>query len=367
MDGMTRKDRVVVAMSGGVDSSVTAALLLEQGYEVIGMTMQIWPREGDAAWEEGHRTCCSLSAVDDARRVADKLGIPFYVTNLRAVFQERIIDYFTAEYARGRTPNPCVACNHYIKFDALLDRALALDAHYLATGHYARVEYDPERGRYLIRKGRDGHKDQSYVLYGLTQKQLSHTLLPLGELTKEETRRLAQDLGLKVATKPDSQEICFVPNNDYRSFLRERIPGQIKPGPFLDTEGNVLGTHAGLPYYTLGQRRGLGLTAPEPLYVIDIDTERNAVIVGTRDKLYRQELVAEDVNFVAVPGLAEPLAVTAMIRYNAPEVRAEISPLPGDEVLVRFENPVRAPTPGQSVVFYQEDVVIGGGIIKETR
>ncbi len=363
---MTKKDMVVVAMSGGVDSSVTAAILLEQGYEVIGMTMQIWPREGGPAWEEGHRTCCSLSAVDDARRVADKLGIPFYITNLRAVFQERIVDYFTAEYARGRTPNPCVACNHYIKFAALLDRALALGARYLATGHYARVEYSPERGRYLLRKGKDRHKDQSYVLYGLTQEQLSHTLLPLGELTKGETRRMAQDLGLKVATKPDSQEICFVPNNDYRSFLRERIPDQIKPGPFLDTEGNVLGTHSGLPYYTIGQRRGLGLTAPEPLYVVDIDRERNAVIVGTRDKMYRQELVAEDLNFIAVPDLDESLSVTAMIRYNAAEVKAEISPLPGDEVLVRFENPVRAPTPGQSVVFYQDDLVVGGGIIKET-
>ncbi|HHY37050.1 MAG TPA: tRNA 2-thiouridine(34) synthase MnmA, partial [Firmicutes bacterium] len=350
-----------------VDSSVTAALLLEQGYEVIGMTMQIWPREGEPSWEEGHRTCCSLSAVEDARRVADKLGIPFYVTNLRAVFQERIIDYFTAEYARGRTPNPCIACNHYIKFDALLERALALGARYLATGHYARVEYAPEKGRYLLRKGKDRHKDQSYVLYGLTQKQLSHTLLPLGELTKEETRRLAADLGLKVAAKPDSQEICFVPDNDYRSFLRERISDRIQPGPFLDTKGNVLGTHAGLPFYTIGQRRGLGLTAPEPLYVVDIDRERNAVIVGSREELYRQELIAEDLNFIAVPTLVEPLQVTAMIRYNAPEVRAEISPLPGDEVLVRFAEPVRAPTPGQSVVFYQEDLVVGGGIIKETR
>ncbi|MGI6574570.1 MAG: tRNA 2-thiouridine(34) synthase MnmA [bacterium] len=360
-------ETVVVAMSGGVDSSVAVALLLKEGYDVIGMTMQIWPREEEPGWDEGHRTCCSISAVDDARRVADKLGIPYYVTNLRAKFQEQVINYFTKEYARGRTPNPCVACNHYIKFAALLERALALGASYIATGHYAQIEYDYSRGRYILRKGKDPKKDQSYTLYGLTQTQLSHTLLPLGKLTKEETRKLADDLGLQVATKPDSQEICFIPDNDYRGFLNRQIPEQITPGPFLDTEGNILGTHSGIPCYTIGQRRGLGLVAPEPLYVVDIDPARNAVIVGTKEQLERQELVAEAINWIAIPQLDMPLRCMAMIRYNAKEAPAVISPLSTGDVLVRFQEPVRAPTPGQSVVFYEDDLVIGGGIIKETR
>lgn len=364
---MTKRKVVVVAMSGGVDSSVTAALLLEQGYEVIGMTMQIWP-SGEGSGQDGDgRTCCSLSAVDDARQVAAKLGIPYYVTNLREVFRKKVIDYFKDEYARGRTPNPCIACNHYIKFSALLDRALALGANYLATGHYAQVSYSPSRGRYLLRKGLDPQKDQSYALYGLNQRQLSHALFPLGELSKDETRAIAHRWGLGVAAKPDSQEICFIPDNDYRGFLRREIPAKIQPGPFLDVEGNILGTHSGLPYYTIGQRRGLGLVAAEALYVVDIDVERNAVVVGGRDKLWRRELVAENLNFIAIPSLAGPLEVTAMTRYNSPETGARVSPLPQGRALISFAEPVRAPTPGQAVVFYQGDLLLGGGIIKETR
>ncbi|NLP18454.1 MAG: tRNA 2-thiouridine(34) synthase MnmA [Firmicutes bacterium] len=363
---MRKKNVVVVAMSGGVDSSVTAALLLERGYEVIGMTMQICPPGEGPVPDGGSRIGCSSSAVDDARRVADKLGISHYVTNLEAAFQEKVIDYFTAEYAQGRTPNPCIACNRYIKFAALLDRALALGGHYLATGHYARVMYSASRGRYLVHKGVDPRKDQSYALYVLSQEQLSHSLFPLGELTKDGTRALAAKWGLEVAGKPDSQEICFIPDNDYRGFLLREIPAKIKPGPLLDLKGNVLGTHRGLPYYTIGQRRGLGLAAPEPLYVVDIDVGRNAIIVGSTEELWRRELVAEELNFIAIPSLLESMEVTAMIRYNSPEVRARVRPLPQGRALVSFVEPVRAPTPGQSVVFYQGDLLIGGGIIKKT-
>lgn len=363
---MAKRETVVVAMSGGVDSSVAAALLLEQGYNVIGMTMQIWPREEGPSWDEGPKTCCSLKAVDDARRVADKLGIPYYVTNLRERFREQVIDYFVNEYARGHTPNPCIACNHFIKFDALLERALALGADYIATGHYAQIEYCKERSRYILRKGKDPQKDQSYSLYGLSQKQLSHTLLPLGGLTKEETRKIAENIGLKVADKPDSQEICFIPDNDYRGFLSRRIPDSIRPGPFLDLAGNIIGSHKGIPYYTIGQRRGLGLVASEPLYVVDIVPGENAVIVGPKDKLLRRELIATGVNWVSIAKLVEPLLCTAMIRYNASEMAVTVSPLPEGEVLARFQGPVQAPTPGQSVVFYLDDLVLGGGVIKKT-
>lgn len=374
------RGRVLVAMSGGVDSSVAAALLQEQGYEVIGATMQLW-QDVEPGTEARYGGCCSIGAVEDARSVALRLGIPYYVLHMKDVFRQRVIDYFTAEYARGRTPNPCVMCNNTIKFDAFLERALALDCDFVATGHYARRAWDAGRGRHVILKGRDPQKDQSYTLYGLTQEQLRHVLLPLGELHKPEVRRLAAERGLSVAQKPDSQEICFVLDDDHRAFLAERIPDAVRPGPILDLRGRILGTHRGLPFYTVGQRKGLGIAADRPLYVVELDAARNALVVGSADDLLSASLEAEAVNWVAWPGLAGPRRGAAKVRYRAPEVPATIEPLgapaagspaggpaPGGDpargrVRVRFDRPQRAVTPGQFVVIYDGDAVAGGGVI----
>lgn len=362
---MGAKPRVVVAMSGGVDSSLTAALLVRQGYDVIGVTMQIW--DPNAPDDPDHRGCCSLSAVGDARRVADILDIPYYVLNFRQLFNEKVVDYFLQEYARGRTPNPCIACNRYVKFAGLLHKARALGASYLATGHYARVGYDQQWGRYLLRKGVDQSKDQSYALYHLTQDILPYFLMPLGEFTKKETRRLARELGLPVAAKPDSQEICFIPNDDYGAFFQVHMPEALKPGRIVDTHGRILGRHRGLPLYTVGQRRGLGIAADKPVYVVALDPERNEVVVGYDEDVYGKELIADDLNFIAVDTLTAPLRVTAKIRYNAKEAAATVTPLQEGAVRVVFDTPQRAITPGQSVVFYDGDVVIGGGVIREAK
>jgi tRNA-specific 2-thiouridylase len=347
-------------MSGGVDSSLTAALLVQQGYNVIGATMQIWDADRQDADDRG---CCSLTAVGDARRVADKLGIPYYVLNFRQLFQETVVDYFIAEYSSGRTPNPCIACNRYVKFEGLLQEALALGAEYVATGHYARIGYDEVRGRHLLRKGLDPAKDQSYALYHLNQHTLKHFLMPLGEYTKTETRRLARKIGLAVADKPDSQEIRFVPNDDYQSFLAEKAPASLRPGDIVDTRGRVLGRHSGLPLYTVGQRKGLGIAAGRPLYVVALDTDRNQVVVGDDSDVFASELIAGDLNYIAFDELTGPLAATAKIRYSAREAPAVITPLPDGRVSVKFQTPQRAITPGQSVVFYDGDIVLGGGII----
>lgn len=355
--------RVVVAMSGGVDSSVVAAILKERGYDVIGITMQIWPKSQENPAQERPGGCCSLSAVEDARAVAHDLGIPYYVVNLREEFEQEVIDYFCREYARGRTPNPCIVCNHRLKFGALLEKALSLGAEYVATGHYARVQFDERRGRFLLLRGVDEHKDQSYALYGLSQYQLGHSLFPLGRLKKEETRRIAATLGLPVAAKRDSQEICFVPDDDYRGFLWQHIPDRIKPGPFLDRTGRVLGTHKGLPFYTVGQRRGLGFASGERLYVTSLDPERNAVILGRAEDLYSQELTVEEVNWVSIAPPSLPLTAAVKVRYNGAETPAEIIPTGDNGLIVRFERPVRAATPGQAAVFYQGDEVLGGGVI----
>ncbi len=357
---MTAKPKVVVAMSGGVDSSLTAALLVHQGYDVIGATMQIWDSERE---ETDDRGCCSLSAVGDARRVADKLGIPYYVLNFRQLFQETVVDYFVAEYAAGRTPNPCIACNRYVKFEGLLQKALALGAEYVATGHYARIGYDDARGRFLLRKGVDQTKDQSYALYHLNQRTLKHFLMPLGEYTKAETRQLAREAGLAVADKPDSQEICFVPDDDYQSFLAAKAPASLKPGDIVDTHGRVLGRHKGLPLYTVGQRKGLGIAAGRPLYVVALDTDRNQVIVGDDNDVFASELIAGDLNYIAFDELTAPLSAAVKIRYSAREAPALITPQGDGQVRVSFETPQRAITPGQSVVFYDGDIVLGGGII----
>lgn len=359
-----KENRVVVAMSGGVDSSVAAALLLEKGYDVIGVTMKIWPDNGEGSGSE--RGCCSLSAVEDARRVADKLGIPYYVMNFKDYFQEKVIDYFVEEYLAGRTPNPCIACNRYVKFEEFLRRAHSLDAYYIATGHYARIEYDGDRGRYLLKKSVTREKDQTYALYNMTQYQLAHTLMPLGEYTKDRTREIARKLGLAVADKPDSQEICFVKDNDYGKFVAQRASRDIHPGYFVDTKGNVLGKHKGIIHYTIGQRKGLGLALGKPVYVIEIDAENNVVVVGEGHEVYSKGLVAGDVNYIPFERLGGPLEVEVKIRYTAPPARAVITPEGEHRVRVEFEKPQRAVTPGQSVVFYQGDLVVGGGTIEKS-
>ncbi|ADL07893.1 tRNA (5-methylaminomethyl-2-thiouridylate)-methyltransferase [Thermosediminibacter oceani DSM 16646] len=357
------KNRVVVAMSGGVDSSTCAYLLKKQGYEVIGITMQIWqdPSE-DYTYREGG--CCSIGAVYDARKVAEKLGIPYYVLNFKEEFNQKVIEYFIEEYLRGRTPNPCIACNRYIKFEALLQKAMEVDAYYLATGHYARIEYDSASGRYLLKKAVDKSKDQSYALYNLTQGQLEHLIMPLGYFTKSQIRDIAKEAGLPVAEKPDSQEICFV-NDDYKEFLKEKASGRIKPGPIVDKNGRILGQHKGIAFYTIGQRRGLGISAGKPLYVIDIDRKRNAVVVGEEKDLLTKEFTADHVNWIAFDVLDDKKRVFAKIRYNFDEKPAQIMPLNSGMVKVVFDEPQKSVTPGQSVVFYDGDVVLGGGIISE--
>lgn len=359
---MANKPRVVVAMSGGVDSSLTAALLVHQGYDVIGATMQIWEKDVNND-DPDSRGCCSLSAVDDARRVANKLGIPYYVLNFRDMFQETVVKYFMTEYSAGRTPNPCIACNRYVKFEGLLAKALALGAEYVATGHYAQIKYDESRQRYILQKGVDPTKDQSYALYHLNQYTLRHFLMPLGSFTKTETRKMAKELGLSVADKPDSQEICFVPNDDYKTFLKERIPESLKPGNIVDVTGRVLGKHQGVQLYTVGQRKGLGLAVGKPLYVVAVDAERNEVVVGSDQDVFASELIANDLNFITIDKLDKPLVVEAKIRYSAIPAQATVTPIDNGQVRVTFTVPQRAITPGQSVVFYHDDIVVGGGII----
>ena len=284
--------------------------------------------------------------------------------NFKEMFQEKVIDYFLADYAKGWTPNPCIACNRYVKFEGLLQKAMELGAEYVATGHYARIGQD-ETGRYVLKKGIDTHKDQSYALYHLNQQSLAHFLMPLGDYTKVETRELAERYKLPVAHKPDSQEICFVPHDDYKAYLRAKNPACLHPGDIVDTEGHVLGHHEGVPLYTIGQRKGLGIAHPEPLYVVDLDMAHDRVIVGGAKDVYADGLIAGDLNWIAIDALEAPIAVTAKVRYGRREGRAHVEPLAGGKVKVRFEEPQRAMTPGQSVVFYDGDTVVGGGIIEK--
>lgn len=361
---MEVNNRVVVGMSGGVDSSVTAYLLKEQGFEVIGVTMRVWVDPYGKASNDD-KSCCSLKAIHDAKKVAEILGISHYTVNLSEVFYDKIVKYFIDEYLKGRTPNPCVFCNRFIKFGDLLTKAHELGAYYIATGHYVRKEYDEDRKRYLLKKGLDSKKDQSYMLYRLSQEQLKHALFPLGNYTKGEVRALAEKIGLPVADKRESQEICFIPDNDYKAFIKRQIKKDVKPGEFRDIHGNFLGYHKGIINYTIGQRKGLGLSSDRPLYVVDIDPENNVVIVGHQEDVWGEELISSNNNFISIEKLEKEIKVTAKIRYTAKEDEAIIKPYGDDKVLVRFLRPQRAITPGQSVVFYDGDVVVGGGIIEK--
>jgi tRNA-specific 2-thiouridylase len=356
-DRASGEKKVLVAMSGGVDSSVAAVLLHERGYNVVGGMMSLWAEEGGPA-----NRCCSPQAVAGAREVCRRLGVPFQVFDFEAEFKDHVVDYFVEEYARGRTPNPCLACNRYIKFDLLLEKATQLGAEYLATGHYARIQR--VEGEYQLLKGIDVTKDQSYVLYMLGQKELARLLFPLGEYTKERVRAVAQERGLSVADREESQEICFT-MGDYRRFLSAQPEVLFEPGPIVDVDGRVLGEHKGLPAYTIGQREGLGIAAPNPLYVLEIDTGRNALVVGPRAQLARRELKASDVHFVSGEPPREPLEVTAKIRYRAPAARATLTCAGRNEAVVRFVKPQPAIAPGQGVVFYDGERVLGGGIIRE--
>jgi len=355
--------KVVVAMSGGVDSSVAAALLKEQGYEVIGITMQLQPSDRLAEVADRFGGCCGLGAVADAKRVAYGLDIPHYVVNFRDVFERYVIADFCREYSLGRTPNPCIRCNQFVKFDALLKKARELGASLVATGHYARIENGNGKSRYLLKKSADRRKDQTYVLYVMTQEQLHSSLFPLGSLTKEEVRRIAEQLELPVAGKPESQEICFVPDNNYAGFLKEYTGAVAAPGLIVDQQGNVLGRHRGIASYTIGQRKRLGIANREPLYVVAIDQEKNTITVGGKEEVYATELTACKLNWISVGKLEGTLKVKAKIRYLHPEAEATVTPSGENEVRVRFKEPQMAIAPGQAIVFYDGDTVVGGGSI----
>ncbi len=355
-----RKTRVVVGMSGGVDSSAAAALLLEQGYEVVGITLKLWPQDCVSRAED---KCCGPQAVMDARAVCHKLGIPYYLIDEADAFQKQVISYFAEEYKAGRTPNPCVMCNEKLKFGALLDRARQLGAERVATGHFARLEKSADGLRTLLKKGRDARKDQSYFLFSLRQNQLERALFPLGEKTKLDTREVARSCQLKTADKEESMEICFVPDNDYGKFLSAANLASRHRGDIVDMRGQVLGQHDGIEFFTIGQRKGLGISSPKPLYVIELDAARNRVVVGDDSALDREQFEVERCNWIAFDTPPEEMVVSAKIRYNHPGTPATVRALPGGRASVALHEAQRAITPGQACVFYDGDLVVGGGWI----
>ena len=355
------KTRVVVGMSGGVDSSATAALLLEQGYDVVGITLKLWPQDCVSRAED---KCCGPQAVADARAVCYKLGIPYYLIDEAEEFQTKVIQYFADEYKSGRTPNPCVMCNQNLKFGRLIGRADQLGAQYIATGHFARLEASADGTRTLLKRGRDPRKDQSYFLFSLRQDQLARALFPLGEKTKSDTREVARHCRLKTADKEESMEICFVPDNDYGRFLQQAGLAKKHRGDIVNLHGQVLGQHDGIEFYTIGQRKGLGLSSPKPLYVVELDAAANRVVVGDESALERDEFSVDRCNWIPFDNPPETLEATVKIRYNHPGTAATVALLPGGRASVRLRVPQRAITPGQAAVFYQDDLVLGGGWIE---
>jgi len=350
-------------MSGGVDSSLAAALLKKKGYEIIGITFRMWPKEECGA--SVGRACCNLEAVTRARAVAEGLGIPYYVFDFSEDFKKKVIDYFCGQYLKGLTPNPCVVCNEKIKFGLLHEKALALDANLIATGHYAKLSRSKKNGRFVLKVGRAGGKDQTYFLFSLSQDQLKHTVFPLADYTKEKTRAMAKKFKLATFNTVSSQDICFIQDSDYAEYIKKKTGVEIKKGDIADKDGKVLGIHKGIPFYTIGQRRGLGIAYKEPLYVTAIDRKSNRVIVGTKKDVLKKSLIADNLNWIAIDGITGPVRVKAKIRYNHKEAAALVTPVDTDMVRVDFDIPQEAPTPGQAVVFYDKDIVVGGGWIKE--
>jgi len=365
---MLDKNKVVVGMSGGVDSTVAAYVLKEQGYDVIGITMKLWKEDQyEDEFFEKEGGCCSLSTIEDARRVAKKLDIPFYVVNFKENFRKNVVDYFIDEYKNGRTPNPCIACNKYVKFDALLRKAHELGAYYVATGHYAKIEYDESKDRYLVKKSSEEKKDQTYAIYNLTQEQLKHTLMPLGDFSsKDEVRKIANTFDFSISKKKDSQEICFVVDDDYSSFVKRYSKKEFKPGNFVDMNGNKLGKHRGIIDYTIGQRKGLGITFGKPMYVVDINSKTNEITLGDNKDVFSRELFAVDFNNIYYSEIPKEFEAYAKIRYSAKETKCKVYYLGEGVIRVEFEEKVRAVTPGQAIVFYNDEYVIGGATIEKS-